>query len=310
MKTPKISIIVPVYNAERYLHRCIESILAQTFRDFELLLIDDGSKDNSGYICDEYAEKDERVKVWHKENGGVSSARNVGLDNVKGEWVTFVDSDDYISSNYFDSIETEKEDMIIMQSKHFNVDNIFKEQPLMTPQKYYGKLCVKEFLTKHLLYHIMFVPWGKMFKSASLKTIRFNTHQRLGEDVIFVHQYLSFCDSISVISRATYYYYDNEGQFDIKYKMPPKESLFHLKNIIEQYRKLQIESPQFEAFEFGLFLSLCKKELVGCSSIWFKDPFVKDLISSCRKALGFRKYIKYQLFTVAPFYDFYVKRNI
>lgn len=107
MENPKISIIVPVYNAERYLHRCIESILAQTFKDFELLLIDDGSKDNSGYICNEYAGKDERVKVWHKENGGVSSARNVGLDNVKGEWVTFVDSDDYISSNYFDNLLAE-----------------------------------------------------------------------------------------------------------------------------------------------------------------------------------------------------------
>ena len=101
MENPKISIIVPVYNAERYLHRCIDSILAQTFRDFELLLIDDGSKDNSGYICDEYAEKDERVKVWHKENGGVSSARNVGLDNARGEWVTFADSDDWLESNAF-----------------------------------------------------------------------------------------------------------------------------------------------------------------------------------------------------------------
>lgn len=96
---PAISVIVPVYNAEKYLHRCIDSILAQTFTDFELLLIDDGSKDKSGAICDEYADKDSRVRVFHKENGGVSSARNAGLDNVRGEWVAFLDADDYFLSN-------------------------------------------------------------------------------------------------------------------------------------------------------------------------------------------------------------------
>lgn len=98
---PKISVIVPVYNTEKYLHRCIDSILAQTFTDFELLLIDDGSKDNSGTICDEYAAKDSRVRVFHKKNGGVSSARNLGLDNASGEWVTFVDSDDWIGKTMY-----------------------------------------------------------------------------------------------------------------------------------------------------------------------------------------------------------------
>lgn len=93
---PKISVIVPVYNTEQYLPRCIDSILAQTFTDFELLLIDDGSKDSSGKICDESAAKDSRIRVFHKENGGVSSARNMGLNNAQGEWITFVDSDDYL----------------------------------------------------------------------------------------------------------------------------------------------------------------------------------------------------------------------
>ena len=100
----KISIIVPVYNAEEYLHRCIDSILAQTFTDFELLLINDGSKDNSGVICDEYAALDNRVRVFHKENGGVSSARNMGLDNAKGEWITFVDSDDWLVHNIYEKM--------------------------------------------------------------------------------------------------------------------------------------------------------------------------------------------------------------
>ena len=98
---PKISIIVPVYNVEQYLRRCIDSILNQSFADFELLLIDDGSKDKSGAICDEYAAKDSRIRVFHKENGGVSSARNIGLENARGEWLSFIDGDDVITEGYF-----------------------------------------------------------------------------------------------------------------------------------------------------------------------------------------------------------------
>lgn len=96
---PKVSVIVPLYKAEKYIHRCVDSILAQTFTDWELLLIDDGSPDRSGEICDEYARKDNRIRVFHKKNGGVSSARNLGLDNMRGEYVTFVDADDWIDSN-------------------------------------------------------------------------------------------------------------------------------------------------------------------------------------------------------------------
>ncbi|MDY6367562.1 MAG: glycosyltransferase family 2 protein [Clostridia bacterium] len=100
----KISVIVPVYNTEKYLNRCIDSILAQTFTDFELLLIDDGSTDSSGKICDEYALKDKRVKVFHKENGGVSRARNLGIDNAQGEYLSFIDSDDYIRPEMYEKL--------------------------------------------------------------------------------------------------------------------------------------------------------------------------------------------------------------
>ena len=98
---PKISVIVPVYNTEKYLHRCIDSILAQTFTDFELLLINDGSKDNSGKICDEYAAKDSRIKSVHIPNSGANNARLKGIQESIGEYVMFVDSDDVVSNNYF-----------------------------------------------------------------------------------------------------------------------------------------------------------------------------------------------------------------
>ena len=96
MDNPLISIIIPVYNAEKYLHQCLDSVVAQTYTNWECLLIDDGSKDSSGAICDEYAEKDSRFRVFHKENGGVSSARNLGIKEASGEWIYFCDSDDYI----------------------------------------------------------------------------------------------------------------------------------------------------------------------------------------------------------------------
>lgn len=115
--TPKISVIVPVYKVEQYIHRCVDSILAQSFTDFEIILVDDGSPDNCGKICDEYAQKDSCVKVFHKPNGGVSSARNLGLNNAKGEWVTFIDSDDYIEQGFFSIPKDTSEDLLIQNYK-------------------------------------------------------------------------------------------------------------------------------------------------------------------------------------------------
>ena len=114
---PKISVIVPVYKTEKYLHRCVDSILAQTYTDFELLLIDDGSPDNSGAICDEYAAKDNRIRVFHKDNGGVSSARNIGIQQSKGEYTIHVDSDDWVEPHMLEELyrkaKSEDADMVI-----------------------------------------------------------------------------------------------------------------------------------------------------------------------------------------------------
>lgn len=103
---PKISIIVPVYNVEKYLEKCVRSILAQTFTDFELILVDDGSPDSSGAMCDQFAEQDQRVKVIHKENGGLSDARNAGIEIATGEYLGFVDSDDYIADDMYELLYT------------------------------------------------------------------------------------------------------------------------------------------------------------------------------------------------------------
>ena len=117
---PKVSVIVPVYKVEKYIGKCIESILSQTFKDFELILVDDGSPDSSGAICDQYAQKDARIRVFHKKNGGVSSARNYGLKEAKGRWLCFIDSDDNVDNTYLQDFEIEKEDaeMYMQGYKH------------------------------------------------------------------------------------------------------------------------------------------------------------------------------------------------
>lgn len=104
MTNPLISVIVPVYNVEKYLPRCVDSILGQTYANLEIILVDDGSPDSSGAICDEYAAKDRRIKIIHKKNGGLSDARNVAIDIAKGEYITFVDSDDYVASDYVETL--------------------------------------------------------------------------------------------------------------------------------------------------------------------------------------------------------------
>lgn len=162
-----ITVIVPVYNTERYLRRCIESILSQTYDKFELLLVDDGSKDASGRICDEYAGKDLRVRVFHKSNGGVSSARRLGLDNARGEWIAFVDSDDCIDEHFL-SVMSENispdVDLIIssVSNNQFIDSNKFINDILSRkiPPQIWGKL-----YRRNVLYGALQLPrdlfWGE-----------------------------------------------------------------------------------------------------------------------------------------------------
>lgn len=149
-----ISVIVPIYNTEKYLRRCVDSILAQSYIDFELLLVNDGSVDGSAKICDEYAEADSRVRVFHKTNGGVSSARSLGLDNARGEWIAFVDSDDCIDEHFL-SVMTENMspdvDLIISSvSNNWYID----------PNKF-----INDILSRRIPPQI----WGKLYRRNVLK---------------------------------------------------------------------------------------------------------------------------------------------
>lgn len=213
---PKISVIVPVYKAEKYLHRCIDSILAQTFIDFELLLINDGSPDNSGAICDEYARKDSRISVFHKENGGVSSARNLGLDNAKGEWIAFVDADDWLKCKYLEKLAKQLDaDMIkcdIEPTSNISSHKITEN----------NKYDVKQFIEKNGKEFIARCVYATLFKTNIIRkfNIHFNEHIRYGEDMIFNLQYLLHCQDIRFINYTGYVYFtDTEIIYQNKYNL-------------------------------------------------------------------------------------------
>ncbi|UMB55469.1 glycosyltransferase [Lutibacter sp. A64] len=200
----KISIIIPVYNAEKYLKQCIQSVLNQSFTNFELLLINDGSKDKSGVICNSYAANDKRVSVFHKKNGGVSSARNLGLKNAVGEWITFIDSDDFISENYFQPIlDFDKHDYIIMDSY------IIKDDVKSFYNRYEPKsLILNEFLNQYNLFRDFGSPWGKFFRKSIIFENKIGFDEKLdkGEDVVFNLTYVLKCKMIGISNSTSYNY--------------------------------------------------------------------------------------------------------
>lgn len=206
MVFPKISVIVPVYNSEKYIRRCVDSILAQSFSDFELLLIDDGSLDRSGKICDEYAEIDSRIRVFHKSNGGVSSARNVGLDNAQGEWVTFVDSDDFVYDSYLDNYDVYNNvgfDLItqgLRIDKEFDGCSEFKFSFVGKRNNWLNEA------TRNGTFGYCVI---KLFKLEIIRThnISFNTEICFQEDELFVLSYLSACNSIKSVLKVGYFYF-------------------------------------------------------------------------------------------------------
>lgn len=202
-----VSIIVPVYNAENYLNRCVDSILSQTMTDFELLLIDDGSKDNSGRICDEYATKDARVRVFHKPNGGVSSARNLGLDNAIGKWITYVDADDRCSCEYLEHLlaKTDEETDLIL-SYAVVCDSLSETAEAYPEYRVNATNFERLFVDSDMHWHTS--PWAKLYRASIIyeNGLRFNELMHIGEDADFLFSFMLITDKIYVSSGTDYYY--------------------------------------------------------------------------------------------------------
>ena len=209
MLKPVFSIIVPVYNVEQYLSRCIDSILKQTFNNFELLLINDGSLDDSGNICDEYARKDSRIRVFHKKNGGVSSARNLELKESCGEWIYFIDSDDYIQPYLF---ETASKYLLMSDIIHFGYlmrkDNVIIKKN--KPKKIEVYTEMKKFYWRGYYYPAL---WSYIFKKEFLvkNDINCPLGVKYSEDQCFIIKALMMSPNIQNISGYYYNYMLRDG---------------------------------------------------------------------------------------------------
>ena len=218
-----ISIIVPIYNVEQYLEKCINSILNQTYTNLEIILVDDGSPDNSGKICDEYAKKDNRIKVIHKENGGISSARNTGLKVARGAYVGFIDSDDYIEKDMYEilykNVKKENADISICS----NYD-IYKNKIIGTKkQGIYTVMTPEETIIKMNSFgYFGFPVWNKLYKKELFYDLRFLTDKKTCEDWYFLYEVICKCKKIVYQSVPKYYYCLRENslsQSNVDYEM-------------------------------------------------------------------------------------------
>lgn len=212
---PKVSVIVPVYKVEPYIRECLDSIKNQTFTDWECLLIDDGSPDESGIICDEYAAKDYRFKVFHKPNRGVSSARNLGVDKACGEWVMFVDSDDAIAENTLEICvhHAEREHLDIVQFSFArdkrelgNVEGI--DTDVLTREEY---IKGREYLV---------CVGGNLLRADIIKDnhLLFNPDLKLAEDQLFIYQYMTYVNRVVKLGDILYWYRQNPNSATHKSK--------------------------------------------------------------------------------------------
>lgn len=215
---PLISVIVPVYKVEKYIHKCVDSILAQTFTDFELFLVDDGSPDNCGEICDEYAKKDDRIIVIHKENGGLSDARNVAIDRAKGDYLTFIDSDDYVSENHIETLYN----ALIKTDADISISNITNFSEGEFNYGFYKpttEINVLEGIED--VFSTVYRPnaCAKLYKKSIFDDIRYPVG-RLYEDVFVYHEVLAKVNRIAFTGVNSYfYYYRNDSIMHQEYKL-------------------------------------------------------------------------------------------
>lgn len=210
MEKPLISVIVPVYNAEKYLDRCVDSIVGQTYDNLEIILVDDGSPDNCPAICDTWAEKDSRIKVIHKENGGVSSARNAALDIAAGNYVTFVDSDDYIDNDMVDIMAAEARkisaDVVIVGFEYENCDKVAEKTDFS--QIIFND---NDIILNYINDNIRPEACAKFIKKSVIGSLRFNLAFGYAEDLLFNYYVLKKCKRIVSLSDKKYHYVQNSG---------------------------------------------------------------------------------------------------
>ncbi|MDR0682121.1 MAG: glycosyltransferase [Dysgonamonadaceae bacterium] len=279
MQIPEISIVVPVYNAEKYLPDCLDSIINQTFTDFELLLVDDGSTDSSNAICLEYAQKDFRIQILTQKNGGASSARNFGINKAQGKWITFIDSDDWVTGDFLEQM--------LNTASELNADAVFCNCFLVKDKKIAQNLIYTENKTEtsaEILKQFLLISgirselWGKIFKRNFLISLQLNEDLKIGEDMLYLIELYYYQQLKTVILKEPFYYY-RQLKTSV---MRTNDLTHHIKKLIIAYLQLIQIHPDIaekNPVEHATFIVrsitfLTKKEVMK----QFKDPFIMKLL--------------------------------
>ena len=275
MMGEKISVIVPVYNVEAYLERCVESILQQTYAHFELILINDGSTDSSGQICDRLASQYENIKVYYIENAGVSNARNMGIQLATGSWVTFIDSDDFVTQDYLATLASAVEGLnvgFVIAPLHHIKNGIVTDIP---PHSGKTELWSTEETMKELLMttRTSFFPVAKLFKRDLLADEKFNTNYHLAEDALFLTELLlkTRCSSV-FIDKPIYYYDHREGSATTSVNQ-------HVFDTIEVYQQIIAQvSKAFPNLKYELINRECWSYITVYDKIIFtsREEYQKE----------------------------------
>lgn len=289
------SVIIPVYNAETTLVKCVNSVLSQYFRGLELVLVNDGSKDQSLEICRAYAAKDDRVRVIDKPNGGVSSARNVALDIAKGEWVLFLDADDRLGENFFEGVETATEDLLIRREAFFLQDGTAVDESsleALVPQPTLAEF-VKDYVGSPLLRG----PVAKFFRRSLIADLRFPEDMKVGEDSCFVQRYLARCNSYRSLYGS--YYHVNMGEaIERKYACTVEYAAQSLSHLVESYAEMEnhlhIGWAGFWSF-YGFFKLVSKTDWNPCPRKWFGNPTIESLCKRLWAVMPLSQKVQYQV---------------
>ncbi|WP_100012064.1 glycosyltransferase family 2 protein [Lentibacillus sediminis] len=309
---PKISIVVPVFNVEPYLKKCIDSILNQTFKDFEVILVNDGSTDNSGQICNEYLDMDARIKVIHNKNGGLSSARNAGLSVSKGEYVGFVDSDDYISENmyeilYHHVIEAASDIVVcdLLPVEEGESHDANQVDPECTVCHYTNTQAL------HKLYDAKstFVyAVNKLYRRSIFNDVAYDKG-RLYEDEFIIHQLLYKSEKVTYIQATLYFYVQRAGsivnssfsvkKFDRVYALKQREVFFRNKNLPELHQKAL--KHYMEVFFWYYYLARQDLKEAGQEREELKKTFNDSLYSLMKhREIGLKQKAMFLVFRVNP----------
>lgn len=313
MADEKVSVIIPVYNVEKYLARCLDSVINQTYLNLEIILVDDGSPDNCGAICDEYALRDDRVRVIHQENGGVSSARNTALQTASGEYIVFVDSDDSILPDYVKNLMSAgQSDYVVSGCYVQSEQNEWSEWKNVPQETTLARIKQNPRIINTIPTGMV---WAKRYKRDIIKenTLSFRCDISRGEDTLFNCIYLNFCETITVIDALDYQYYHNEASATSKLNTNlfrwSMESVFAIGEIIGRDNQLFYERVWGNAQvicdnylhaahgnSFRLKLQLLSGVFEVCS-----NNCVRRSLTVARKTSSKKKSILMQLY-IYPFY--------